>query len=103
MNEEMMSMEEMNENTTAMEGYEGYDEPATSGGNGVVKFVVGAAFAAAGVGALWWHKSKDKREAKQIEKLAKKGYVITKPEEEEAKKVPVRKIEVVSEDEESEE
>lgn len=101
MNEEMMTT--MEENTTAMEGYEGYEETPTSSGNGVVKFIVGAGIAAAAAGAVWWSKSKDKREAKQIEKLAKKGYVINKPEESEKKVVPVHKVENVSDDEESEE
>lgn len=76
MNEELKVMEEI-ENNEAMEA-EYHDEPVNTGNGGVGKIVFGVVAAAAGVGALVWHKTKDKREERTIRKLEKKGYVISK-------------------------
>ena len=49
-----------------------------SGKGGLGKTVLGLGIAAA-VGALLWHKTKDKREQRAIEKLRKKGYEVIEP------------------------
>lgn len=77
MNEEMMTMVEEIENNEVTD-VEVYEEPAKSGNGIVGKIVVGTAVAVAGVGALVWHKTKAKREERTIRKLEKKGYVISK-------------------------
>lgn len=76
MNEEMTTMEEIEVN----EEVAVYDEPDTSGSGCIGKLVVGGLAIGAAV-ALWFHKTKDKREAKKIKKLEKKGYVIYAPGE----------------------
>lgn len=86
MNEEMKTFEEI-ENTEVIEVNA---EPETSG-NGILGFVVGGLVVVAGATAVALHKTKAKREAKKIEKLRKKGYVILTPEEAE-------ELETVSED-----
>lgn len=96
MNEEMMTMvEELEENeTTELEVCE---EPVETGNGIVGKIVVGAIVAGAGVGALIWHKTKAKREARAIRNLEKKGYVIYKAQDED---VIESEAEVVSEQDE---
>lgn len=82
MNEEMMTMEAMeNEETRELDLYEEYPETKGSAGKIAVGLVVAAGAAIAGGVAVWAHKTKDKREQKQIAKLEKKGYVIYKEEE----------------------
>ena len=75
MNEEIRNYEE-NEITEV----EVYEEPETSG-NGALGVILGGLAIAAGATAVVLHKTKAKREAKRIEKLRKKGYVIISPEE----------------------
>lgn len=77
MNEEIMVINEEIENTEVEVVNE---EPETSS-NGIIGglAVVGAALVGAAAFALI--KTKDKREAKKIEKLRNKGYVIVTPEE----------------------
>lgn len=84
--EEIRAFEEI-ENTEVVEVNE---EPETSG-NGILGLIAGG-LVVAGATAVVLHKTKAKREAKKIEKLRKKGYVITSPEE-------ADEIEVYSEDE----
>lgn len=93
MNEEMMTMVEEIENNEATE-LEVYEEPVQSGNGIVGKIAVGVGLAVAGAAAFVWHKTKDKREAKTIRKLEKKGYVIYKTQNEE---VIEAEAEVVSE------
>lgn len=93
MNEEMMTMVEEIENNEATE-LEVYEESAKSGNGIAGKIAIGVVAAAAGVGALVWHKTKAKREERAIRKLEKKGYVIYKDQPEEAIEV---EAEVVSE------
>jgi hypothetical protein len=65
-------------------------ESCEDNGNLVIGIGVGAcALVAAAVGgiALYMHKTKDKREAKKIEKLRQKGYMIFTPEEVASSKV----------------
>lgn len=76
MNEEMIIVNEEIENTEVAE----VEEPENSG-NGIIGFVLGGLALAAGATAVVLHKTKDKREAKKIEKLRKKGYVIVSPQE----------------------
>lgn len=85
--EEIRAFEEI-ENTEVVEVNE---EPETSG-NGILGLIAGGLVVAAGATAIVLHKTKAKREAKKIEKLRKKGYVIVSPEE-------IEEIEDVSEDE----
>lgn len=75
MNEEIRNYEE-----NEIAEVEVYDEPETSG-NGGLGFILGGLAVVAGVTAVALHKTKAKREAKRIEKLRKKGYVILTPEE----------------------
>lgn len=76
MNDEMMKTYEENENTAI--SAEVHDEPIEETGNGILgKVIIGLGIAVAATAAVLY-KTKDKREAKQIKKLEKKGYVITK-------------------------
>lgn len=104
MNEEMMMTTTMEENTNAetTENY-GYYEETDNSDNGLgMKLLLGGV-AAVGAGIAAWKATKKKREEWQIKRMEKKGYQVTKIEEDEAKKVVVHKVENVSEDEESEE
>lgn len=85
MNEEMMVMAEEIENNevTELVPAEYHEEPETTGNGIVGKIAVGVGLAVAGAAAFVWHKTKDKREAKTIRKLEKKGYVISKAIKEE--------------------
>lgn len=74
--EEIRAFEEI-ENTEIVEVNE---EPETSG-NGILGVIAGGLVIAAGATAVVLHKTKAKREAKKIEKLRDKGYVIISPEE----------------------
>lgn len=53
-------------------------EEATKSGKGIFGWVAGTAVVVGGAVVLYMHKTKDKREAKKIEKLRQKGYVIYK-------------------------
>lgn len=74
-NKELMTNEEFN----TMDVYESNENTGSSAG-GILK-VAAVAVAVAGGVAIYLHKTKAKREAKKIEKLKKKGYVILTPEE----------------------
>lgn len=75
--EEMLTYEELNMEDTEVN--EEIVEPKNSG-NGIVGAIVGGTLVAVTAGAgLLWHKTKDKREARKIEKLRKKGYTIIEP------------------------
>ena len=73
MNEEMITME--NTENEIVETEQVVEVTETSSGSclGKALLLIGGAVAA---GAVLWHKTKDKREARQIKKLEKKGYVI---------------------------
>lgn len=75
--EEIRAFEEI-ENTEVDEVNE--VEPETSG-NGILGFIAGGLVVAAGATAVVLHKTKAKREAKRIEKLREKGYVVIAPED----------------------
>lgn len=78
MNNEIIETEEM-----------GIQETPESSGNGIVgKLAVGAVIVGAGV-AAFLYKTRAKREKKNIEKLRKKGYVITHESEQADKVVEV--------------
>ena len=100
MNEEMMTTMEETTNTMTTENY-GYCEETDNSDNGLAVKVLLGVGAAVGAGIAAWKATKNKREEWQIKRMEKKGYQVTKIEESEAKKVPVRKVELV--DEESEE
>ena len=95
MNEEMTNVEEIVENENIAEVYDIVETPEEGGLN---KVLVGVGVAAVAAGVAIWRATKDKREAWQIKRLEKKGYVISRVIEDESDKV-----ENVSEDEESEE
>lgn len=57
------------------EVYEEYEEPKKGGALGVLAVLA----AVVGGTAVYLHATKGKREAKKIEKLRKKGYVIYEP------------------------
>lgn len=57
------------------------DDEVTEESNGGFGKVFLSLAVAAGVGGLLWHKTKDKREQRAIEKLRKKGYEIIEPED----------------------
>lgn len=73
-------MEEMNVQNVVEEATPIIEEAAKSS-NGVVGLVLGAVGAVV-TGVVVWHKTKPKREAKQVEKLRKKGYTVIEPEDE---------------------
>lgn len=76
-NEELKT--ELEEIATTMVADDVVTEESGKGGFG--KVLLGLSVAA-GVVGLVWHKTKDKREQRAIEKLRKKGYEIIEPEEE---------------------
>lgn len=78
MENEIMEIEEL----AAEEAMEVYEVVENSKGGLVATIVVGG-LALIGATAALIHKNKDKIEAKQVERLRKKGYVIYKPEEDE--------------------
>lgn len=82
MNNEEQKTAELEEIATTMIS-EVADDVVTeeSGKGGFGKVLLGLSVAA-GVVGLVWHKTKDKREQRAIEKLRKKGYEIIEPEEE---------------------
>lgn len=82
MNNEEQKTTELEEIATTMIS-EVADDVVTeeSGKGGFGKVLLGLSVAA-GVVGLVWHKTKDKREQRAIEKLRKKGYEIIEPEEE---------------------
>lgn len=70
------------------ENYEGVEnnamdnqnyESESSGGGLAAKIVAGIGIGLVGAGIAYYHKTKDKREAKQVDKLKKKGYTVLKP------------------------
>ena len=73
------------------EDIEVYDEPKKSGSKLGVLAVIAAVV---GGTAVYLHATKGKREAKRIEKLRKKGYVVYEPVEAE----PVQFVEVTESD-----
>jgi hypothetical protein len=78
MNNEIIETEEM-----------GIQETPESSGSGIVgKLAVGAVIVGAGV-AAFLYKTRAKREERKIEKLRKKGYVITRESEQADKVVEV--------------
>lgn len=81
MNNEEQKTTELEEIATTMIS-EVADDVVTeeSGKGGFGKVLLGLSVAA-GVVGLVWHKTKDKREQRAIEKLRKKGYEIIEPEE----------------------
>lgn len=79
MNEELKNVNEEIENTD-IEVF--YDDAEVSKNGGLSKLLVGGLVGVAAIaGAVAFKKTKNKREEKKIEKLRKKGYVITKPDE----------------------
>ena len=81
MNNEEQKTTELEEIATTMIS-EVADDVVTeeSGKGGFGKVLLGLSVAA-GVVGLVWHKTKDKREQRAIEKLRKKGYEIIEPED----------------------
>ena len=77
MNEEMKNFEE-NENTEVTEIC---DDLETSDNGIVGKIVVGAVIVAVGAAAAFVYKNRAKIEERQIRKLEKKGYLISRPED----------------------
>lgn len=71
--EEIRNYEEVTEQAMEMA------QEANPSGKGVIGFVAGAVVLVGGAAVLYARKTKDKREAKQVEKLRKKGYVIYEP------------------------
>lgn len=69
----------MNEEMDNIDLVEGCESTGPSVG-GVIGGIAAVAAVAGGI-AFYLHKTKAKREAKKIEKLRKKGYVILTPEE----------------------
>lgn len=81
MNNEEQKTTELEKIATTMISEVGDDEVTEESNGGFGKVFLGLVVAA-GVGGLLWHKTKDKREQRAIEKLRKKGYEIIEPEEE---------------------
>ena len=81
MNNEEQKTTELEEIATTMIS-EVADDVVTeeSGKGGFGKVLLGLSVAA-GIVGLVWHKTKDKREQRAIEKLRKKGYEIVEPED----------------------
>lgn len=87
--EELKIMDEMN----AMEVVENIEAPVNSG-NGIMGAVVaGVGIAVVGAVGAFVYKNRDRFEARKIEKLKKKGYVIYKEEELESEPEPIEEIE----------
>ena len=80
MNNEEQKTTELEEITTTTISEVSDDEVTEESNGGFGKVFLGLAVAA-GVGGLLWHKTKDKREQRAIEKLRKKGYEIIEPED----------------------
>ena len=80
MNNEEQKTTELEEITTTTISEVSDDEVTEESNGGFGKVFLGLAVAA-GVGGLLWHKTKDKREQRAIEKLRKKGYEIVEPED----------------------
>lgn len=76
--EEIRNYEEVTEQAMEMA------QEVKSSGKGVFGAVAGAVVVVAGMTAVVLHKTKDKRRAKQVEKLRKEGYVIYEPAVEDA-------------------
>lgn len=93
-------MEEIrNEEVTTMENYPVNNvEPEENGSNILVPIAIGGLLMTAAVSAagIIWRKGESRRKKKMIEKLAKEGYTIVPPEEEDEDVVD---IEIVEEDE----
>lgn len=80
MNNEEQKTAELEKITTTTISEVSNDELTEESNGGFGKVFLGLAVAA-GVGGLLWHKTKDKREQRAIEKLRKKGYEIIEPED----------------------
>lgn len=103
MNEEMMTNVEETKIPETTETYEDYESPESSDNGLAVKAILGVG-AVLAAGAVAWRKTKNKREAWQVKRLEKKGYAVSKIEDEkEVKTARVRGVEDVSNDEETEE
>jgi len=72
-----------NENMVVYDDNQGmvdvYTDTESSSGGIFGKIVIGTLIAGVTAAAVAYHKTKDKREAKKIEKLRAKGYKITPP------------------------
>ena len=79
MNNEEQKTAELEEIATTTISEVSDDEVTEESNGGFGKIFLGLAIAA-GVGGLLWHKTKDKREQRAIEKLRKKGYEIIEPD-----------------------
>lgn len=80
MNNEEQKTAELEKITTTTISEDSDDEVTEESNGGFGKVFLGLAVAA-GVGGLLWHKTKDKREQRAIEKLRKKGYEIIEQED----------------------
>lgn len=76
----MEEMNMVNEMENVVKVIEECDPMENSGGNVLVKFVVGLGLTVIGVGGAIIYKNRDKLEARQIKKLEKKGYIVRKAE-----------------------
>ena len=72
---------EMENEVEEFEDYEIQETPERSGNGILGKIILGTVLAGGAAAAVLIHKNRDKIEAKKIERLRKKGYVIYKPEE----------------------
>lgn len=87
--EEPKIMDKMN----TMEVVENIEAPVNSG-NGIMGAVAaGVGIAVVGAVGAFVYKNRDQFEAREIEKLKKKGYVIYKEEELESEPEPIEEIE----------
>ena len=82
MNEEIMTMEEIEEVNDVVA-----DEMPEESGKGFAGFIIAGLAIAGGAAAFAWHKTKNKREERAIRKLEQKGYVITKCDPDETEDV----------------
>ena len=103
MNEETMTNVEETKIPETTETYEDYESPESSDNGLAVKAILGVG-AVLAAGAVVWRKTKNKREAWQVKRLEKKGYAVSKIEDEkEVETARVRRVEDTSNDEETEE
>lgn len=104
--EEMMTntMEEIvNEDAVMFTEIDSNQEVINKSKGGLVAKVILTVTAAIGAGFIAWKASEEKRETKAIKRLEKKGYRVTKIEDEAVTHVTTPEFSVVSEDEEDEE
>lgn len=104
--EEMMTntMEEfVNEDTVMFTEIDGNQEVTNTSKGGLVAKVILTVTTVIGAGYIAWKASEEKREAKAIKRLEKKGYRVSKIEDEAVANVVTPEFSVVSDDEEDEE